>query len=780
MGRNSKITTIFKKNRIITTLVAGGLVLFFLFLLIVPVVSFNDSACTVVESNSGALLGAHIADDGQWRFPEVDSVPICFEQAILSFEDRHFYYHPGVNPISLIRATRSNLKAGKIVQGGSTLTMQVVRLSRKGKKRTYAEKTIEIALALRLELACTKKEILRLYASYAPFGGNVVGLEAAAWRYFNRSPNDLSVAEAATLAVLPNAPSIIHLSKNREHLKAKRDRLLTDELNHEIISQRSYDLAVEEPLPNAPQPLPQLAPVLTSQLSITNNGERVASTIDKALQRSVINVLKRHNRVLETNQVHNLAALIVEVSSGDIVSYVGNVCMDNHPQYSPDVDLIRAARSTGSIMKPFLYAAMLDDGQILPNMLVADVPTNYKGYSPKNYAETYSGAVPAWQALSQSLNVPAVRMLEAYGVDRFHALLKSGGISTLNYPPSHYGLSLILGGSEATLWDLSAMYASMARELVNDRADNWHGITYNSAKRAWEGGKSPFSRAAISCTFDAMKHVHRPQQESGWENFSSSQAISWKTGTSFGFRDAWAVGVTPKYVVSVWVGNADGEGRPGLTGTSCAAPVMFDIFELLPTENEFEKPIEEMEQIAVCAQTGFRISRNCNDSIMMWVPKAGLKSPPCPYHKIIHLDSDALYRVTASCYPATQMVHKSWFVLPPVLEWYYKKRHPEYRQLPPYAPSCLGSSNDQPLDFVYPNSRKTVFLPTNLDGEKSDLILEATHKNRDAVVYWYLDNSYLGSTQLFHNMACTPTSGKHRITIVDDGGSSKEIDITVK
>ena len=768
------------KNRITTTLVAGGIVLFFLFLLFVPVVSFNDKSSTVVESKNGALLGGHIADDGQWRFPEMDSIPIYFEQAILRFEDKHFYWHPGVNPVSLFRAARANFSAGRVVQGGSTLTMQVVRLSRKGRPRTYGEKTIEIVLALRLELACTKKEILRLYASYAPFGGNVVGLEAAAWRYFNRSPNNLSRAEAATLAVLPNAPSIIHLSKNRTQLKAKRDRLLLAQLNDREISQNSFKLAIDEPLPGAPQPLPQLAPVLTSQLSITDNGERVVTTIDKALQQRVMNVIKRHNRVLETNQIHNLAALIVEVGSGDVIAYVGNVCMEDHPQYSPDVDLIQAARSTGSIMKPFLYTAMLDDGKILPDMLVADVPTNYKGYAPKNYAETYSGAVPAWQALSQSLNVPAVRMLEEYGVDRFHALLKDGGISTLFYPPSHYGLSLILGGAEATLWDLTAMYASMARELVNDHNDHWHGITYTSAIPVSEGSKSPFSRAAIYCTFDAMKHVHRPQQESGWENFSSSQPISWKTGTSYGFRDAWAVGVTPQYVVSVWAGNADGEGRPGLTGTSCAAPVMFDLFELLPIEADFEKPIEEMEQIAVCAQTGFRMSRNCTDSLLMWVPRAGLKSPPCPYHKIIHLDNDELYRVTASCYPASQMVHKSWFVLPPVLEWYYKKRHPEYRQLPPYSPSCTGSSDDLPLDLVYPNFQKTVFLPTHLDGEKSDLILEATHKNRDAVIYWYLDNKYLGSTQLFHNMACMPSDGKHRITIIDNSGNTKEVSIIIK
>ncbi|MCK9167333.1 MAG: penicillin-binding protein 1C [Bacteroidales bacterium] len=750
-----------------------------LFLILVPVVRFDDPYCTVVEASDGRLLGAHISADGQWRFPAPDSLPEAFVQSITAFEDRYFFLHPGINPVSLVRAAVKNFQAGTIVQGGSTLTMQVVRLSRKGKARTYGEKLIEMVLALRLELACSKNEILLLYAAHAPFGGNVVGLEAASWRYFSRPPHRLSLAECAMLAVLPNAPSAIHPAKNRDVLKSKRDQLLQNLYTAKQMSENTFSLALEEPLPAAPQPLPALAPVLTAQLSLTYPGQRLRTTIDADLQESVRNLMTRHLSVLEANKIHNLSALVLESGTGKVRVYVGNCCRRDHPEFSPDVDLVQALRSTGSILKPFLYAAMLDDGKLLPGMLVEDIPSNFGGFTPKNYTENYSGMVPAWQALAQSLNVPAVRMLAEYDVARFYDLLQRSGITSLNFPPSHYGLSLILGGAEASLWEITSVYGAMASALLHQNTMLTTASLFVVQDVERKQKNLPFSQGAIFCTFEAMKKVHRPETEAGWENYGSSQEIAWKTGTSFGFRDGWAVGVTPDCVAGVWVGNADGEGRPGLTGASCAAPVLFDLFQFFPADKKFQMPESEMIRIPVCRQSGYPVSRFCPDTLWEWIPSCGADTKPCPFHQLIHLDQERHYRVNTGCYPADKIVTVPFFVLPPVQAWYYNKFNAGYALLPPFHPRCLGSEEENPLNFIYPSSNRTVYLPKKLNSGRSQLVMEAAHRDPEAILYWYLDDAFLGTTRYFHTQSCSPAPGSHRITITDGSGNDKSILINV-
>ncbi|PID93388.1 MAG: penicillin-binding protein 1C [Bacteroidetes bacterium] len=754
----------------------AALLLFLLFLLFVPVVEFSDPFSMVLEGEEGVLLDAHIAKDGQWRFPPPEAIPPTFQMALLTFEDQYFYRHCGVNPLSLVQAFVANVRAGKVVRGGSTITMQVVRLARKGRSRTYGEKLLEILLALRLEVACSKGEILTMYVANAPFGGNVVGLEAASWRYFQRPPGELSLAESALLAVLPNAPSAMHPSRNRALLRAKRDRLLARLQQEHKITETDYLMALDEPLPLAPQPLPHTAGVLGGRLSAKHPGERMCTAIRASLQREVKEVLERHLPAVKANGVNNLAALVMDVHSGSVVAYAGNVC-DGKEVNSPYVDMVAAPRSTGSILKPFLYGAMLDEGALLPDMLVDDIPINFAGYTPKNYTNSYLGALPAWQALSRSLNVPAVGMLSEYGVARFYALMRQAGITSFRFPASHYGLSLILGGGEASLLEISALYANMARHLNGDEV-------WPEGFSLWPspGGlrpATPFSRAAIFCTFEAMKQVHRPTQEAGWAYFRRQGDIAWKTGTSFGFRDAWAVGVTPGYVVGVWVGNADGEGRPGLTGTATAAPVMFDLFHLLPEQGDFEMPLAEMVTLATCRESGHPVSRHCPDTVWRVVPEQSLKVPACPYHKRIHLDRDTLYRVNSACYPLSEMVALSWFELPPVQSFYYRRHHPGYRSMPSWHPGCEAHREENVLNFVYPTSEATLYLPRKMDGSPGKLIMDAAHRDARACLYWYIDNCYMGKTTHFHTMACYPEAGPHRITILDSQGNTRSIGITV-
>jgi penicillin-binding protein 1C len=761
----------------------GVLIIAFLLL---PVVRFEESTNTILENAEGELLSARITTDGQWRFPVCDSVPYKLGQCIRYFEDEYFYLHPGINPLSLTRALFRNIREGKIVSGGSTLSMQVVRLSRKGKPRTVSQKAIEMLLALRLELGRTKEEIFRLYASYAPFGGNVVGIDAAAWRYYGRPAYKLSWGEAATLAVLPNAPALIYPGRMQEALLAKRNRLLDKLEEKGLLDKLSSELAKMEYLPSRPHPLPQLSPHLLDRAEKEGHGsQRVNTTIDKDLQQRVSALVERHHQHLKQNEIHNAAVLVIRIPDRKVIAYVGNTASGDEGSGS-FVDIIGAPRSSGSILKPLLYAFMLDEGEILPDNLVPDIPTHISGYSPLNFDRTYSGAVPASTALVRSLNVPAVRMLRSYGLERFHSKLQTLGFETIAQGPGHYGLTLILGGAEVSLWDLCRVYTGMVNSLnhIKEYDYSYDPGEYASLSYLEEDGPEPelppnlqssglMSAASIWQCFETLTELERPTQEGSWEKFSSSKTIAWKTGTSFGFRDAWAIGLSPEYLVGVWVGNADGEGRPGLTGVNVAAPLMFDAFGLLPSTSWFEPPYDEMTEIEICSTSGFRAGPHCDQAEVRMVPAAGEKVEACPYHQIVHLDSQEKFRVHSDCYATSEMISSSWFVLPPVMEWYYRKQNPRYHSLPSYLQGC-GEGEDQAMELIYPGETRQVYIPRGLDGQLSRVVFEAAHRETGASIHWHLDEQYMGETTLIHQLEFLAPEGLHTLTLVDSKGNLLE------
>lgn len=753
-------------------------VLLILLFLFVPVVRFDVPYSTVIEASDGSLLGAKIAADGQWRFPQQDTVPEKFKKCIIRFEDRRFYYHPGINPFSLIRAIGQNIRAKKIVSGASTLSMQVVRLSRKGERRTFLEKLLEMGLTLRLESAKSKQEILSLYAAHAPFGGNVVGLEAASWRFFGCPADQLSWGESAGLAVLPNSPSQVFPGKNSPQLKNKRDRLLRNLLLDHTIDQMTYELAISEPLPGKPGKLPDLAHHLLSRCASLPNTNLVKTTIDRNLQVAVQRIVDQQMPQLQGNHIYNAACLVAEVKTGKILAYTGNA--DWNDPHGGAVDMIEARRSTGSILKPFLYTAMLDGGKMMPDALMPDLPLYFSGYAPQNYDLQFRGAVPASQALIRSLNVPAVFMLKNYTPIRFMDVLKRVGLTTFTKDAGHYGLSLILGGGEATLKELVSVYGSMARVLNRfNKNGEYHSADYlmvdfipSIYKVEIPDGKFVFRAASIWQTFNTLTELNRPDDEAGWQQLSSSGRLAWKTGTSFGFRDAWAIGVNPDYVIGVWVGNASGEGRPGLTGGLAAAPILFEISSLLSSGHWFEKPLSGMMPVEVCRESGYRASVNCNEIDTVMVPEPCLNTAPCPYHRKVHLDANRQFLVNSECYPPAQMVNENWFILTPAMEYYYRKSHPAYRPLPQWLPGKQAGNEIQMLELIYPDDRLMVFLPRNNDGQKGQVIFQAAHRRIGATLFWHLDDVFLGSTRDIHQMAASPSPGSHKLLIVDEHGNS--------
>ena len=738
---------------------------------------FNDSYSTVLNDNAGNLIGAKIAKDGQWRFPLIDSIPVSFENAITTFEDKRFRSHFGVDFLALGRAIIQNVKAGQVESGASTLTMQVIRLSRKGKPRTVYQKFIEMILATRLECSYSKNEILQLYSSHAPFGGNVVGLETASWRYFKKAPEKLSIAESAMLAVLPNAPSLIHLSKNRTRLIEKRNRLLQKMMAENLISKEDYELSLLERIPDSPYPLPTIASHLLEYTNQKTPGKIIHSTIDKTIQKTINDIGNYHHSINAQSDIHNIAILILDTKSGNTLGYMGNASNSKH---EASVDMIQANRSSGSVLKPFLYAHMLDEGKILPHTLVKDIPTQIQGYNPKNYNRKFSGATPADMALAMSLNVPAILLLQQYGVQPFIRRLNDVGLTTINKSADHYGLSLILGGAEVSLWELCGAYASLGRILIRFNEDNGKYSTHDIHKpsyiaSAYEASDlykpKSLSAGSIYNTFKAMQNVLRPNEEGDWQQFESSRPIAWKTGTSYGHRDAWAVGISQDYTIGVWVGNADGEGKHGLVGVSKAGPVLFDVLNRLPGSNYFDEPVDDLIALATCGKSGYLASPYCTPIDTIYTTVQSQNADVCPYHKLIHLDSDQ-NRVSSKCESPSKMSHVGWFELPPSMAYYYRKQHPEYQKTPAFRLDCLQEASSDLMSFLYPSERAQIYLPVDIDGKRESAIFKATHQDPKSVLYWHLDDEYLGYTEENHSMRIQAEKGVHKVIIVDQLGNS--------
>lgn len=740
--------------------------------LVVPAPTIDAPLSNVLVDAEGRLLGASVAKDEQWRFPGTGVVPARFATALVLQEDKRFWLHPGVDPLAIGRAVRLNLGAGEVRSGASTLTMQVVRIARGNPPRTLGEKAIEAVLALRLEAALPKAEILALYAENAPFGGNVVGLEAASWRYFGRRPDDLSWAEAATLAVLPNNPALVHPGRHRAVLKSKRDDLLARLRDVGELDALDCDAAQAEPLATLIHDIPEDAPHLLARSA----GTRVATTLDRDLQHRANEVVERHHHALAGAGIGNLAALIVELETGRVVAYVGNVKPGEAP--GSHVDIVRAPRSTGSLLKPFLYASMLGDGTLLPQQLVPDLPARFGSFTPENYDHAYVGTLPAAAALARSRNVPAVWMLRDHGTERFAANLRTMGMSTLFRPAKDYGLSLIIGGAEGTLWDLVGLYRDLGLTVQHPDGRLPPAMAWRTTPGSTRD--ATLDSAAAWLTLQALYEVNRPGVESSWRNFRGADQVAWKTGTSQGFRDGWAIGITPSYAIGVWAGNADGEGRPGLTGFTVAAPVLFDLFDLVKTEGRFAAPTDALVTVTVCSHSGRLAGPDCAETRAERVPRAGQRGPACNLCRQIHCDQGCAHQVHSGCESPSAMETHARFSLPAGEEWFYAREHPDYTPLPPWREDCVGDvAATAPMALLSPSPDAEVYVPVELDGRRGRVVFEARHRDAEAVVYWHLDDTFVGTTTSPHQFSFAPTAGRHTLTLVDADGARVQRSFTV-
>lgn len=720
----------------------------------VPIPKLKQEQSRVLYDQYGGLLSASIASDGQWRFPIEGNLPDPLKKAILAYEDAYFYKHIGVNPVSLINSVYQNIQHKKVVRGGSTITMQVMRMYRGNKSRTVVQKVIEILGALKLELLYSKKDILKLWATMAPFGGNTVGAQSAAIRYYERNLDELSWAEYATLAVLPNSPAMVHLNRNKDKLLKKRNFVLQKLLKQGQLDQVTYQLAIDEELPKFNPIVKQKAFHYLSFLTQKFPEKSVFhSTIDSHLQSSTQEILNSYVHKYELDGIKNGAAIIIDNKTNEIKAYIGNSTKKTGEiQY---VDCAQGLRSYGSLLKPFLYAYSIEKGFFLPNEQVKDIPTNVSGFIPKNFDRDYRGIISLDEFVSKSLNIPSVRVLNYVGVESFYNHLKNElNMATLNKESNHYGLSIILGGAEGSLYDMSRMYKGLVRSY------NGYALPYNTPVQLKEEQRkqqqkqteeSVYSWQTIWHTLQAMQSVNRPPEEQQFIKMGGEQ-IAWKTGTSYGHRDAWSIGCSQNYTVAIWVGNETGEGRYDLTGVKKAAPILFEVFRQLTSSSGFEKKPNQGETVQVCKKSGRLIGRFCPNSYNVELGNFSHQLRNCNQH-IQSETGEVVYKVD----PVVAYYHDHFF------GGKQKKNQSTLKQ----------------VQIIYPEKKSVIQIPKKINEEYAKIMVKANSNYEGAEIYWYLDGQFQAKSIKNHQISLLIESGKHIIYISDQFGNSQEVDFEV-
>lgn len=753
-------------------LIIPGALIFIYILIPLPGDLFKDEYSTIVVDENRNLLRVFLNEDQQWYFPpeEDQKVPDKLKTSIINFEDRYFYYHPGVNLFSFARAFFQNIFSGRIKSGASTISMQVIRISGK-KSRTFWNKFIEILQAVKLEIKYSKEDILRLYINHAPYGGNIIGYKAASLRYFGKSPEALTWNESAILAVLPNSPGLISPVISKEKLIRKKNRLLKTLLNRKKINKSVYEISINEPVSGKIKKFPMIAPHF-SEMVKQNFGNRfkfIHSTIIKEHQVRMEGLLNEHIKYLNSFGIKNGALIVVETQTGKVRAYCGSQDFFDE-MTNGQVNGVSARRSSGSILKPFLYALSIDEGLILGKTLIKDIPSYFGSFSPSNADKKFNGVISAKEALIRSLNVPAVRLLNYYGLHKFYFFLKSAGMTSLFRTPDEYGLTLVLGGAETSLFDLAKLYTG----LGNLGKFSHLRMVYKDTTDPGNNSTQFFSTGAAYLTVEILKELKRPGSEYYWEQYQSSNPFAWKTGTSYGQRDSWSVGVSPQWTIAVWVGNFNGEGNRNISGASCAAPIMFDVFNYLPKDEKlrwFSKENISLKKIRVCADTGYQAGPNCERIVLVDSPDNSKVVRICPFHKSIFTTPDGKNRVCSLCWGKNNYIKVKKLYFPPDVTQFLREKGDIVPQLPPHKKDCSSIEDSNPIKIIYPVPNAKLWIPKDFNRKLQNVTFTIAHSVKGREVFWYIDDIYQGVTKEKHKMIFKLKAGWNKLQVVDEEGN---------
>ncbi|ACL69723.1 penicillin-binding protein 1C [Halothermothrix orenii H 168] len=743
-----------------------------IFIIPFPEEKLKRSQSTLVYSKEGKVLRAFISKDGKWRiWTPLEDISPHLIKFVVNYEDRFFYYHPGVNPLAIMRAFWQNIRTREIVSGGSTITMQVSRLM-EPKKRTLKNKIIEAFRALQLEHFYTKNEILEMYLNLAPYGGNIEGVEAASYLYFGKAPSQLSYAEAALITSLPQSPTILRPDYNPDGARKARNKVLKRMLRSGVIDKDSYLEAMEEPVPASRREWPFIAPHLCRELHLENNDRsRIYATIDSDIQLMTKRMLVNHLRAFKSKGITNGSVVVIDNKTHEIKAMVGSVSFfdeDNNGQ----VNGALALRSPGSTLKPFIYGLGICQGIITPGHYLEDVPIDYGGYSPENYDRTYNGIVSAEEALKRSLNVPAVNLNARLneGTDLYR-LLKKAGISSIRNL-DNYGLAIALGGCEINLLELTSLYSSMACGGYYYEPILTENKKTTSVKLFDEGTSFIIT--------EILTELRRPDLPAAWQ-FTDLPRIAWKTGTSYGHRDAWSIGYNPRYTVGVWLGNFDGRGSPNLVGARAAAPLLFDIFNVLNKNNPtgwFERP-DTVGIRKVCSLSGQLPNKYCPATVEEYYLKDRSPTVKCQFHRIVYLNEEG-YRVPKSIKKDFNLERKIYIHWPPrIASWRTSHGYPVY-QLPELQPDFQHQLSGKPPVIESPVEGVIYDLRQGVSDKYQKIAFTASVSNDVSHIYWFVDGSLIGTVKPGEKLFYLPEPGEHEVVCQDDMGRLNKINIIIK
>ena len=696
----------------------------------------------VILDRKGEILSVFLNNEEEFHIKYDGEVPETLKTAVINYEDKKFYSHSGVDYPRILKSFFNNM-IGRKKMGASTISMQVVKVL-EPKKRTYFNKLVEVVKAYKLESEFSKEEILKIYLNNVPYGSNIIGYSGAIKMYFNKEVKDLSYAEAALLAVLPNSPGILNLKKNNDKLEAKRNRLLKTLLDRKLIDERQYKFSLLEKFPNKIYYYEKKAPQFSIFLKNKYPEKIIKSTLDYNLQKKLEKIVHDYSNAMKDVGINNAAVLVVNNKTKEVLAYVASQDFYDK-RNNGEIDGLQAKRSPASLLKPFLFALSIDDGLIVPDSIYPDVPIYFGNFYPKNSTNTFTGMVKMDEALIKSLNIPFVKLLSDYGVDRFYYFLENND----NYPEDRfdkYGLSLILGTREMRPVDIVKLYMGLANY---GKVSNLKYTLTEDVPKEYE----QFSKGASYLTLETLSKVVRPGNE---KLYSEQRPISWKTGTSYGLKDAWSVGVSPDYTVLVWLGNFNQKSIFSLSGVETAGNLLFKVFNIVDINSKpFSKPMDDLKEIEIDEKTGYRKIYDVESKKVLY-PKNAKLLRTSPYYKKIFVDENDIEIDSRS-------------------EKFDKRKEKIVIEYPVEVSNYFflnGVRENKKVKIAYPVENLNIFVPKDFEGYNK-IAIKLYNPNNE-YVYWYIDEEYMGfsnESERFFEL----DMGKHKLTIVTEDGAREEV-----
>ncbi len=736
----------------------------------------NTKYSTLITSSDGTLLHAFLSPDDKWRmYVELKEITPTLRKAIITKEDKYFYYHFGVNPIAIIRAFYNNVTKGRRTSGASTITMQVVRMLYPN-ERTYWNKISEIGRAIQLEVFYSKEEILQMYLNLVPYGSNIEGIKSASYLYFQKSPDRLSLAEVTTLAIIPNRPTSLKLGTKNPFIVQERNKWLERFRKEKTFANQAINDAIKEPLHVSRHDAPKMVPHLALRLKKQYPDEYTIRTyIKQPIQAKVEQIVGNYTNRIRAMNIHNAAVLIINNETMQVESYVGSADFHNKTD-GGQVDGIQAIRSPGSALKPILYATAFDKGIITPKNIINDVPTNFSGFEPENFDKKFNGKVTIEFALANSLNIPAVKVVRDLGKKELIEVLKKANFQTVKKQEKDLGLSIVLGGCGVTLEEMTQLYAVFANQ------GKWEKARMKRQEKESRSASPLISQESCFLTTQILSQIKRPDLPNNFDYTYRLPKIAWKTGTSFGKRDAWSIGYNKKYTIGVWVGNFSGEGVPELSGAEIATPLLFQVFNSIDYNsiNEWFQQPKNVALRQVCAESGDLPNEYCPNKILDYSIRNISHTRKCSHIKKFFVNYVETISYCTQCLPmGGNYKEKNYMNYAPELISFYELKHILYERIPPHNPACtrvFGAANNLPV-ITNPNEGSEYYINAK-DPQQMQLACQAANDVKE--VYWYLNDKLLKKAKANQPVFFVPTAGKLRISCTDDKGRSSTISVTIK